>query len=150
MGFVAAFLAAGAVGFRFAALGRRLAAVAGDPRLPADLARRAAVVGLVGALGTLVLAGRAVLAFAARRHTDVATILLDPQLGLGVGLDALAALGLALAVARVRAGWWLAAAGVLGAVLPGLLSGRWQRLVNPVHVLVASLWLGSLLVLLVA
>jgi putative copper export protein len=40
--------------------------------------------------------------------------------------------------------------GVVAGALPDLFTGRWSRLVNPVHALAAGLWIGTLFVLLVA
>src|SRR5205085_6264577 len=59
-------------------------------------------------------------------------------------------LGFALAVGRIRAGWMLAAIGVVLGQLTGIVTGQWSRLVNPVHRLVGALWLGTLFVLVVA
>jgi copper transport protein len=39
---------------------------------------------------------------------------------------------------------------VIGGSLSGALSGQWARLVNPVHMLAAGLWIGTLFVLVVA
>jgi putative copper export protein len=58
--------------------------------------------------------------------------------------------GLGLAAARRKAGWALAAVGVILGPLTGIVDGQWLRMVNPVHRMVAGLWLGTLFVLLVA
>jgi putative copper export protein len=59
-------------------------------------------------------------------------------------------LSFVLAIRRVRAGWIIAAlAGVIYA-LQGILSGRWTSLVNPLHEVAASLWIGTLFVVVVA
>ena len=50
----------------------------------------------------------------------------------------------------MRRGWILAAVGLIGSELAGVLAGDWTRLVNPVHQLLAGLWLGSLAVMVFA
>lgn len=56
----------------------------------------------------------------------------------------------AVAMKRVRAAW--IAAALLGVVfaLQGITSGKWPSLVNPLHEVAASLWIGTLFVLVVA
>jgi copper transport protein len=58
--------------------------------------------------------------------------------------------GYVLAVSRVRAGWMLAAIGVVVGALRLVFLGQWSKLVNPVHSLAAGLWIGTLFVLVVA
>ncbi|HET6233297.1 MAG TPA: CopD family protein [Longimicrobiaceae bacterium] len=153
-GFVGVFLAAGAVGFRYSALRGRLAptgsAFEAERRVYGDAAKRAAVLGLVGAL---VMAARTAMALpgaAARAHTTLGGLVTgNLGAGLQVGCLVLALLGFALAAGRVRAGWMLAAVGVIAGTLRGIAQGQWSRMVNPVHELAAGLWIGTLFVLLV-
>lgn len=151
VGFVALFLGAGAVGFRYAAVRGRLAAPGDDADVWGDAARRAAVLGLVGWLVRAVLTARSLPGAAARQHTTVGALVggnFQTQLQLALLLLALA--GFILAAARVRFGWHLAAAGVIAGQLRGVFFGQWSRLVNPVHALAAGLWIGTLFVLVVA
>jgi putative copper export protein len=60
------------------------------------------------------------------------------------------AVAFALAARRVHAAWPVAAAAALALALRSILAGRIAGLVNPLHVLGASLWIGTLFVLLVA
>jgi putative copper export protein len=60
---------------------------------------------------------------------------------------ALAFVGFALVRAAPKVGWLLAAIGVLFSVLQPLYTGRGAGKVNAVHILAASTWLGTLLVL---
>lgn len=153
--FVGAFLTIGAVGFRYSAL---RAGTIGEPdaTVYGDAAKRAAVIGVVGALINVVrLVAEVLPGTAARRHMGVMQVVTsDLQTGLLVAFTLLALVGFALAAARSRAGWALAAVGVLGASLRGLASavtsGRWAGLVNPIHVLAAGLWIGTLFVMVVA
>ncbi|MDQ2890321.1 MAG: CopD family protein [Gemmatimonadota bacterium] len=56
----------------------------------------------------------------------------------------------AVATKRVRAAWILAALVALVFALRNITSGKWTSLVNPLHEVAASLWIGSLFVLVFA
>jgi len=161
VGFIAQFLAVGAVGFRFAALRDRLVAPAapavGDTggqaegQVYAHAARRAATLGLLGAVIMLVMLWDALPSAASRVHLTVGGALTQNfQLGAPAWLLVIAVIGLALAAAGQRAGWWLALLGVVVGPLTGLFAGQWLKLVNPVHRLVAGFWIGTLFVLVLA
>jgi len=149
IGFVALFLGAGAIGFRFFALrGWRIET---DRIFYDDAARRAAALGLVGVILSLILAGTELPGLAARRHVDAMAFLTsDPATMMEFGFLAIAVIGFLLAIARLRAGWTLAAVGVVAGALRLVFLGQWSRLVNPVHSLAAGLWIGTLLVLVAA
>jgi copper transport protein len=154
LGFLAQFVALGAVGFRYAAVRDRLRATAGDGDVGAfyaDACARAARIGVLGALLSLILFAFRVPESAARAHTTVPLYLTHD---LGGGLQALgyllAFVGLALAGARIGWGWPIAVLGAVGRPLSGIVSGDWTRLVNPVHRLVGGLWIGTLFILVVA
>jgi putative copper export protein len=154
-GFVALFLANGAVGFRYAAVRGRLRSAEssdGAVRLLYEAAtQRAASLGLTGAL---VLAG--LLAFqlphlAERMHRSVGQLLTtDPVTIARTGLLLVAIVGFAMAAARRWSGWPVAAAGLIGSELAVLLAGRLQSVVNPLHQLFGGFWLGTLAVLVIA
>jgi putative copper export protein len=148
-GFVALFFGAGAIGFRYFALrGWRIET---DAEFYDDAARRAAGLGLIGVLLSLMLAAIELPGLAARRHMDAMTFLTsDPSTTMEFGFLALALIGYVLAIARIRAGWVLAAIGVVAGALRLAFLGQWSRLVNPVHSLAAGLWIGTLLVLVIA
>jgi len=151
LGFIAAFLATGAIGFRFAVLWpwlRRPAAPGSDEALARDAARRSAILGLVGTVVTLGLFFLDLRGESTERHVALATLLGSNALELGLGV--LAILGFALAASRAGLGWYLALAGViLGGLRPALL-GQWGRLINPVHVLAGGMWIGTLFHVVVA
>lgn len=149
LGFVAQFLAAGAIGFRFFALkGRRIET---DRPFYVDAASRAAVLGLVGDLGSLALMLWQLPALAGRKHLSAGAFLVsDSQTAMQLGFLVLAALGFLTAARHVRAGWFLAAAGVVVGSLRAVFAAKWASLINPIHVLAAGLWIGTLLVLVVA
>lgn len=155
-GFVALFLRAGAVGFRYSALRGRVGAAGGAPNdirpaIYTRAARRAAIMGLVGVIGWIVLLVPQLSAGAARAHVTVGELITRNAQGMmNVGFPLLALIGFALAIAGVRAGWPLAAIGVVLGALSPVFFGQWSRLVNPVHSLAAGLWIGTLFVLVVA
>ena len=150
IGFIAIFLSAGAIGFRYSSLRGRVGRPGADAATYDTAARRAALLGLLGALIAMVNSIRALPSMAARAHTT-AGALLGSNFGAQamIGLAALALLGFLLASARIRIGWPLAAIGVVVGTLRGALSGQWSRLVNPIHELAAGLWIGTLFVMLV-
>jgi putative copper export protein len=148
-GFIAQFLAAGAIGFRYFALrGRRIET---DRAFYDDAARRAAIIGLVGVLTSILLAVAQLPSLAARRHMSVATLVTtDASTTLQVAFLALAFVGFALAIGGRGPGWALAAVSVVAGSLRAVFLGKWASAVNPVHVLAAGLWIGTLFVLVTA
>jgi putative copper export protein len=155
VGFVAAFLATGAVGFRYAAVRDRLTrsdpAAAAERTVYGDAAQRAAALGLLAVVIQAVLLVTRLPAAAARAHVSVGQLVTtDRQTAATCVLLGAAIVGLALAAARRWSGWPVAAVGIIAGPLVGILGGRWSRLVNPVHELVGGLWLGTLFVLVVA
>ena len=154
VGFLSLFLANGAFGFRYAAL---RGSFPGDARpepvrlLAGTAAHRAATLGL---LGTLVQGALMVVRLpgqAARMHLTTSQLLsTDAQTIVRCLLLLLGIVGFTLAVARQRRGWPIAAIGLIGSELSGVLALDWTRLVNPVHQLLAGLWLGSLAVMVIA
>ena len=161
VGMVAQFLAVGAVGFRFAALGSRLgapaAASAGDPALRSEgdvyrhAARRAATLGLLGAFMQAVMLWESLPAAASRAHLTVQqAVTSNFQIGAPVWLLVIAILGFAIASSGRVAGWWLAIVGVVLGPLVPLLLGKWLGVVNPLHRLMGGFWIGTLFVLVLA
>jgi putative copper export protein len=148
IGFVGQFLAAGAIGFRYFALRGRL--IESDRPFYEGAERRAALLGVIGVAIGLLLAAYALPGLAARKHMAGGAFLTsDPATMMQFGFLVLALIGFALAALRMP-GWWLAAIGVVVGSLRVALLGKWASLVNPVHVLAAGLWIGTLLVLVVA
>jgi copper transport protein len=149
IGFVALFLGAGAIGFRYFALRGRSAD--DDRAFYDDAARRAAAIGLIGVAIGLVMAWTELPELAVRRHTSAGGLLTsDPATMMQFGFLALALIGYGLAALRAAAGWPLGAVGVIAGALRLAFLGQWSRLINPVHSLAAGLWIGTLFVLVVA
>jgi copper transport protein len=155
IGFLFSFCATGAVGFRLVVLGRRVSrfATADSERdVLVAAARRAAVIGAIGALGSLAMFALMTLPQAAARSHSTIGQLLATNHPTAMQLAALvaAALGLLLAIGHVKAGWYLAAAGVIVGPFTNVFFGQWQRAVNPVHRMSGGFWIGTLFVLLAA
>ena len=153
LGFLAAFLSAGAIGFRFGVLRPLRRDSAAEPGLPPLLdtaARRAAMWGLAGATLAVALMSYNLPQQAARRHVEVGQFVTgNPLVAAQVILALVALVGFALARGN-KFGWPLAAIAVIGSPLRGAFVGQWTRLVNPVHELAGGLWIGSLFVMLAA
>jgi copper transport protein len=149
VGFLASFLATGAVGFRYVVL---RADAAEEVVVARRAARRAAMLGFIGALVTAVMYVTLTLPrIAARSHTSIAGAITSsgPTL-IGTICIALIVIGFALALGHVRLGWALATAGVLIGPLTNLFYGAWLRAVNPIHRLAGGLWIGTLFLMLIA
>ena len=152
LGFLGAYLSIGVIGLRYAVLGPVLNRGTGDStrsRLFEDAGRRAASVGLLGiAISTTLLLAN-VVRVANARHLRIVEVLVagHAQSAVNMVLYAVAIVGFGLVMARLETGWPLAAIGTIGAALSSLLSLRWAAMVNPVHVLAGSLWIGTLFVL---
>lgn len=147
LGFLAAFAASGAIGFRFAVLrGLTGAHSRGDERQLA--ARLAGRVAWLGAAGAWISAGFFALetqSFAAERHLTIPALVASmPAIQIQITCLLLAAIGFVMAARRSDLGWLLAALGVCVAPLRGLVTGQVLRLVNPVHEFAAGLWIGTL------
>ena len=151
--FIGLFLASGAVGFRYSALRGKLtnrSAADGTSTFHDGAARQAAVLGIVGALITLARMIQGLPAQAARAKLPVGEFVTSNiPAGAGLVLTVLAVLGFTLALARPSIGWPLALVGVVVGRLRSALIGRWSSLVNPIHMLAAGLWIGTLFVLVV-
>jgi copper resistance protein D len=152
IGFIAIFLTAGAIGFRYSSLRGKLGrgAAAADATIYETAGRRAAVLGLIGSVIAMIRAVLALPALAERAHTTTGALLSsNAPAQMLIGFGVLALIGFLLASARVSIGWPLAALGVAAGTLRGLFSGRWSQLVNPMHELAAGLWIGTLFVMVI-
>jgi putative copper export protein len=158
-GFLAYFGVFGALGFRWLVL-RRTAArqpEIGATGSPVALLLQSAEIGAarIGVIGAFFMLLNLLMALSARASDK--GISFGSAIAAGGGRTMVAFLFIAvfllsfvLAIRRVRAGWIIAAlAGVIYA-LQGILSGRWTSLVNPLHEVAASLWIGTLFVVVVA
>ncbi len=152
LGFLPYFAIFGAVGFHFFVLPRK-GYPADEVRTVSLVADRvAARIGLAGAL--LILIG-----FVANGVSNASAKqqrIIDALMQAGSKANVRAVFGLLLIAAFIFAfrrtgGYWAPAALLAVAfALRDIVTGQWTRLVNPLHEVGASLWLGTLLVFVVA
>ncbi|MGH7670619.1 MAG: copper resistance D family protein [Gemmatimonadaceae bacterium] len=152
LGFLGAYLSIGVVGLRYAVLGpvlKRPHADASRAALFTDAGRRAAIVGLVGIALAAGLLVASVVRVSHSRHLGLVNVLIagHAERAVDVVLYAGAIVGFGLVIAGFASGWPLAALGTLGAALSSVLGLRWTGMVNPIHILAGSLWIGTLFVL---
>lgn len=145
--FVGYFLAIGAIGFRFGIV-RRVRGMSDEASriLRAD---NAALFGMLGIMLVLLSFVGGLFVEAAMRQVVVAE-LLPPTLGrfeFKLGMLAVGLVGYRLVRTDPAIGWSLASIGVLSVVLQPLYTGKLAGKINAVHILAASTWLGTLLVL---
>ena len=145
--FVGYFLAIGAVGFRFGVV-RRTRGISDEVKeiLRAD---KAAVFGMIGVLLIgLALVGGPYINAITRNKTFTESLPKNlSAFEFKLAMLALALVGFALVRVASSVGWTLAAIGILFAVLQPIYTGKLSGKVNAVHILAASTWLGTLLVL---
>src|SRR4051812_21888353 len=146
--YIASFLSTGAIGFRYAAARDRHArsnAPTEDRGVYIRALRRAATIGLVAALILGAQFAMRLPDLATRRKLTIGGLLTaDIATGAQAVLLAIGIIGLLLAAFGARTGWPLAAIGIIIAPLSPIFAAAWSRLINPVHVLVGGLWIGTL------
>ncbi|HEX5865655.1 MAG TPA: CopD family protein, partial [Casimicrobiaceae bacterium] len=145
--FAGTFLAIGAVGFRFGVV-RQIRGMSDEAKtiLRAD---NAALLGLFGVvLMGLSYLGAPYIDSIVNHKTFAAALPKNAaQFEFRMTMLTLALAGFALVRATSSVSWTLAAVGTLAVVLQPLITGRFGGKVNAVHILAASTWLGTLLVL---
>lgn len=145
--FVGYFLSIGAIGFRFGIV-RRVRGMTDEARtiLRADNAARLGMFGVV--LLLISYLGGPLVESVVHHTTFLESVPRNRgAFELKLVLLALAFVGFAIVRRASTAGWALAVVGVLVAGLQPLYTGRTAGKVNAVHILAASTWLGTLLVL---
>ncbi|MDQ6885676.1 MAG: CopD family protein [Gemmatimonadota bacterium] len=155
IGFLASFCTLGALGFRYAVLAPLLRRAEPATPLAATLthaASRAAGIGAVGSvLGACALTA-GVIHTATARHLDIMAVV---HRGGGMMLFQMAALAVmlisfGLAWRRRPGAWAVAAIATVALALREVVALKWTALVNPLHVVAGSLWIGTLFVVVVA
>ena len=157
-GFLAYFGVFGALGFRWLVLTQIGAHQANnDPEGAVSMALQSAEVGVarIGVVGALFMLLNLVMN-ASARAADKAIPFMDAFIGGGSKTNVPLAFALlflvlfAVAMKRVRAAWIIAALIGVAFALKNITSGKWASLVNPLHEVAASLWIGTLFVLVIA
>jgi putative copper export protein len=145
--FVGWFLSIGAIGFRFGVV-RRIRGISEDARriLAAD---NAAILGVLGIVLLFInyFGGPLIESMSSHKAFVDALPKNRGPFELRMAMLGIALLGFLLVRGSSTLGWSLAALGVLVASLFPLYTGRVAGKVNAVHILAASTWLGTLLVL---
>ena len=145
--FVGWFLSIGSIGFRFGVV-RRVRGMSDDARqiLAAD---NAAMLGVLGIVLLFISYFGGPLVESVSAHKAFAEVLPRNrgQFEVRMAMLAICLIGFLLARASSTLGWTLAALAMLVASLFPLYTGRGAGKVNAVHILAASTWLGTLLVL---
>jgi putative copper export protein len=150
VGFVSSFLILGPVGFRYGVVPLDSADADAAPPLVRAVARAAAMGVLGAALGAIsIVASLHKRAEAKHLTLEEAASAAGTTLVIQVVLLAVVLLAFVLAWRRVAQAWLVAAVASAAYALRGIADGRLAAMVNPLHVLGASLWLGTLLVLVV-
>jgi putative copper export protein len=145
--FVGWFLSIGAVGFRFGIVRRtRRMSDEGLSILRADNAAGLGILGII-LLAIAFLGGPYVDSIVRQRGFLESLPRNLAAFQLKLGLFALALIGFAVVRRASTGGWTIAAIAILIAALQPLYTGRTAGKVNAVHILAASTWLGTLLVL---
>ncbi len=157
-GFLAYFGVFGALGFRWLVLNRM---ASHQPGAPADdavsMSLQAAEVGAarVGAIGALFMLLNLIMS-ASARATDKAVPFMEALTGGGsettipLAFVAVFLVLFVVAIKHVRAAWAIAAVVGVAYALQDITSGKWTALINPLHEVAASLWIGTLFVLVIA
>jgi putative copper export protein len=154
VGFLSYFAVYGALGFHFQVLkvlrSEKSMSVAGNPVDRAD--RRAGALGFIGTLLMVVTLIVGLSSRAAAKHTTMISVVdkWGAMQFFQVGCIALFVICFALAAQRMRGAWVIAGLTAIAYALRNITTGRWSTLVNPLHEVAASLWLGTLMVLLLA
>jgi putative copper export protein len=156
VGFLSSFWMLGAIGFRYGILRTRIGVPGGegDSTLAVPFSNSAASAGGIGLLGVglgVVSLIEGLLKRAESKHQTF-----DDAFSAGgatslaqVVLLAALLVAFVLAWRRVSIGWPIAGVAGIAFALRNLLAGRLAGMVNPLHMLGGSLWLGTLFVLVV-
>ncbi|MEO8800652.1 MAG: CopD family protein [Polyangiaceae bacterium] len=153
VGFLSSFAMLGAIGFRYGVVRSSAEGAAHLPRANAFRAAsaRAGLIGLLGAVLGVIAIVESLSKRADAKHTTFTQAF---TLG-GVTVAAQALLLAVLLVLfllawrRIAVAWPIAGVAALAFALRNVLGGTLKGMVNPLHVLGASLWLGTLFVLVV-
>jgi copper transport protein len=153
VGFVASLWMLGPIGFRYGVLRSSVNGAGAAPvtSLFRSTAAKAAVVGVVGvALGVVSLV-TGLLERAEQKHVSFADALGAGGAATVLQASLLAVLLIAFVLAWRNApfAWPVAAVAGIAFALRNLVNGKLGAMVNPIHVLGASLWIGTLFVLVV-
>ncbi len=156
IGFLSYFAVFGALGFYFFVVRRMGAwgALGGDgPGSANDVAvRSAARIGAVGAILMIVQLHLGAMMTASDKGVSFGDVVHAPGSNFTFSLVCMALIlvGYGVAIGRMKSGWVLAAIAAVVLAFQSIVTLKWTTLVNPIHEVAASLWIGTLFVLVVA
>jgi putative copper export protein len=154
VGFLSYFAVYGALGFHFQVLkslrSESAIDIGGSTVDRAD--RRAGVIGLGGGLLMVFTTVAGLAQRAGEKHISMMAALNagGGRLFFQMGCIALFVICFALAAQRMKIVWVIAGITAVAYALRNITTGRWFSMVNPLHEVAASLWLGTLMVLVFA
>jgi putative copper export protein len=151
VGFVGSFLIVGAASFYFLLLRPALST---NAAAMTSAARTAARIGCIGALLRLLAMAMSINSTMTAKHLSLAAALTGrPSMIVAEVMTVIAVIAYALAAVATRespVAWALAGIATLILMLGGLITTDIRRVVNPLHVFAASMWIGTLIVLVAA
>jgi putative copper export protein len=151
IGFVGSFLIVGAASFYFLLL---RPALSGNDAAMISAARTAARLGCIGALLRLLAMAMSINTTMTEKHLSlVAALTGRPSMIVAEVMTVIAVIAFALAAVATRespVAWTIAGIATLVVMLGALVTTDIKRVVNPLHVFAASMWIGTLLVLVAA
>jgi copper transport protein len=149
--FVGTFFVVGAASFYFLLLRPALSSGSLARGVAARAAARIGVLGSVLRLLNILMSAMA--AMNEKHITLIQALSLRPSILIGTIVTVIAIFAFAAAAFAANgtlAAWTIAAVATLAMALRGLVTTNPEKLVNPVHVFAASMWIGTLFVLVVA
>jgi putative copper export protein len=148
VGFVGAFCIVGAASFYFLLM--RPALSPSEAAMNAA-SRSAAHIGAIGALLRLLAIAMSATTTMAEKHVSLGAALTGrPSMIAAEAMTVIAVLAYALAATATResrVAWIVAGIATLVVMLGALVTTRLRSVVNPIHVFAASMWIGTLIVL---
>jgi copper transport protein len=155
-GFLAYFGVFGALGFRWLVLSRTTAArTAPGGATSASLGLAEIGAARIGVIGALFMFLNLFMSLSARASAKGISFGAAWSAGgngnlITLGFALIFLISFAVAIKRARSGWIVAALVGIIFALQNVTSGKWTSLVNPLHEVAASLWIGTLFVMVVA
>jgi putative copper export protein len=151
IGFVGSFFIVGAVSFYFLLLRPALST---NGAAMTSAARTAARVGCIGALLRLLATAMSINTTMTEKHLSFIAVLTGrPSMMVAAAMTVIAVIAFALASLATRESpiaWAIAGVATLVVMLGGLITTKIGQVVNPIHVFAASMWIGTLFVLVAA
>jgi copper transport protein len=151
IGFVGSFFIVGAASFYFLLL---RSALSTNVAAMTSAARTAARIGCIGALLRLLATAMSINTTMSEKHLSFIDVLsARPSMMVAAIMTVIAVIAYALAALATRESriaWGIAAIATLVVMLGGVITTKLGQVVNPIHVFAASMWIGTLFVLVAA